>query len=206
VAWQAVTGRPGVALLCLAALAPLLALPRHSGPGWLAGLLAPALGVLGLAGAYPALAGQAQRWRARLLAGALGYWWLTLAEPLLARRLWFGVRPGTPARGVWEPSPGSTAAHVVGPLFSMPVLLGAALWALGAVALPWIVRGRRAALDVVAVTTWSALLASASALAAPQSSVAAQAAPRGLVLGAVLGAIMAVAMRAVRGPVRPNRA
>ena len=68
-AWQAFAGLPGVSLLVLAAGAPLLALPRRSGPGWLAAGLAPALGLAGLAGAFPALAGQRSSWLARAGAG-----------------------------------------------------------------------------------------------------------------------------------------
>ncbi|HXN37807.1 MAG TPA: serine/threonine-protein kinase, partial [Solirubrobacteraceae bacterium] len=81
VAWQALAGRPGVALLAFAALAPLLVWPAERRParlsgGWLAGALAPTLGLAGLAGAFPALAGQASRWRQRACVAALGYWWL----------------------------------------------------------------------------------------------------------------------------------
>jgi hypothetical protein len=204
IGWQAWAGRPGVALLLAAALAPLLALPRRAGPGWLTALLAPALGALGLAGAYPAVAGQARRWRARALLAALGFWWLTLAEPLLSQRLWLGVRAGTPARGAWEGSLGSAAAHVVEPLLTVTVLLGALLWVTGAVVLPWVVRGRSASLDIVAASAWSAALAAAvPVLAAVQPGEAPHASARGAALGAVMGGAIAVAARALRGPVRP---
>jgi serine/threonine protein kinase len=205
--WPAITGRPGVALLLAAAAAPLAVLPRRSGPGWLACVLAPILGLAGLAGAYPALAGQARRWRPRAALGALGYWWLTLAEPLLGRRLWLGGPAGTPARASWEGSLGG-GAHVLGPLLSLGVLLGAALWACGALVLPWIVRGRSAALDVVAATTWSAAIVSATPMLAAGLStggavglVGGHLHPRGAVLGAVLGGALAVAARALRGPI-----
>jgi hypothetical protein len=202
VVWQAGAGRPGVALLVFAALAPLIALPRRAGPIWLAGALAPALGLARLAGAFPAIAGQAARWRTRAALGALGYWWLTLAEPLISRRLWLGPPPGTPARAVWEQSLSSAAAHVVGPMLSLGVLLGATLWATGAMLLPWIVRGRSAALDVFAATIWSAAIASAAPLLNSGSAAhAVHASPRGAVLGAVFGGALAVAARALRGPV-----
>jgi hypothetical protein len=198
VAWQAASGRPGVALLLLAATLPLLALPRRAGPGWLTAALAPLLGAIGVAGCFPAIAGQARSWRARAALGALGYWWLVLAEPLLARQLWLGPAPGTPARGVWEASPATAAAHVIAPLLSTGVALGVAVWALAALVLPWIVRGRSAALDVVAAVTWTAGTAAA---ARSFDAAAAHSAPRGLVLGAVLAGLIAVAARALRGPV-----
>ena len=205
--WQAAAGRPGAGLLALAALLPIVLLPigrrdRAGTGGWLACVLAPALGVIGLAGAFPAIAGQAPRWRMRAALGALGYWWLALAEPLFARHLWLGPASGTPARTVWEGSLSSTAVHVIGPLLSTGLLFGAALWAGGAVLLPLLVRGRNAALDVVAAVAWAgALTGAAPLLDAGLAGQSAHATPRGAVVGAVLGASLAVASRALRGPV-----
>jgi hypothetical protein len=88
-------------------------------------------------------------------------------------------------------------------MLSLGLLLGATLWAVGSALLPWIVRGRSAALDVVAATTWSAAIAAAApALDSGLSAhVVAYPDPRGAVLGAVLGGLLAVAARALRGPV-----
>ena len=62
------------------------------------------------------------------------------------------------------------------------MLLGAVLWAAGAAILPWLVRGRRAALDVLAVTVWSAALVSAAAaLDSGLSANAVHPEPRGAV-------------------------
>jgi hypothetical protein len=202
IVWEAWAGRPGVALLMLAAVFPLLAVPSPVRRGWPLAGLAPLLGLVGLAGAYPAVAGQAARWRNRAALGALGYWWLTLAEPLLSRQLWLGEPAGTPPRAVWEGSVSSAALHVVGPALALGVLLGAALWALAAVLLPLIVRGRSAALDVLAATVWSAgLVAAAPALDSGTLLGGAHAGGRGAILGAVFGALLAVAARALRGPV-----
>jgi hypothetical protein len=205
--WQVWAGRPGVALLAAAALAPLLALPRRAGPAWLLAALAPALGLVGLAGAFPAIAGQPRRWRERAALGALGYWWLTLAEPLLGARLWLGAPAGTPARAAWEGSLNTAAVHVIAPALSLGVLFGALLWGTAAMALPWLVRGRSAAADVVAATVWSAALAAAApAVDAGLAAHGAHPSPHGAVLGAVLGGAVAVASRALRGPVRPSGA
>jgi eukaryotic-like serine/threonine-protein kinase len=200
--WQAAVGRGGVSLLLLAAGAPLLLLPRRSGPGWLAAALAPVLGLAGLAAAFPALAGQRATWRARAALAALGFWWLALAEPLLTRRLWFGPPTGIPTRGVWEASLGMAASHVVGAVLTPELLVGAAVWALAATILPWIVRGRSAALDVAAAVGWTvALLAATPLIERALLSHASQPSPRGALIGAVLGCALAVSARALRGPV-----
>ncbi len=212
IVWQALAGRPGVALLALAALLPLLVLSgphgaARGGAAWLVCLLAPALGYVGLAGAFPAIAGQASRWRERAALAALGFWWLTLAAPLLDTRLWLGEPDASPTRAAWEGSVGLTATHVIGPLLTTGVLLGAVLWASAAAVLPWIVRGRSAVRDLIAVGVWAALLAAASpVIDAGLSAHGAAPDPRGLVLGAVVGALFAVAARALRGPIsgRPS--
>lgn len=207
IGWQAFAGRPGVALLLLAALAPLALAPgergdRRLGASWLACALAPVLGLVGLAGAFPAIAGQASRWRVRAALGALGYWWLALAAPVLGRELWLREPAGTPARPAWEGSLSLAATHVIAPLLALGVLLGALLWAAGAVLLPWIVRGRSAVRDIVAVTVWSAAIAAAApTLDAGLSAHAAHPTPHGAVVGAIVGGMVAVAARALRGPV-----
>jgi eukaryotic-like serine/threonine-protein kinase len=200
--WQAAQGRIGVALLVVAAGAPLLLLARRAGPGWLVAALAPVLGMAGLAGAFPALAGQRGSWRARAALALLGFWWLALAEPLLARHLWLGPPAGLPPRAVWEASFDSTAKEVVGPLFTFELLIGAAVWGLAAAVLPWIVRGRSAALDVAAAVAWTAaLLAAVPLLERALLSNAHAPSPRGALLGAVLGCAIAICARALRGPI-----
>jgi eukaryotic-like serine/threonine-protein kinase len=200
--WQAAVGRPGVSLMVLTAGAPLIALPRRAGPGWMAAVLAPVLGLAGLAGAFPALAGQRTGWRARGALGALGFWWLVLAESLLARRLWLGSPSGLPVRGVWESSFGSAATHVVGATLTVDVFLGAFVWGVAAIILPWLVRGRSALLDGVAALAWTAaLLAATPLLDRTLLGYAAQPSPRGALVGALLGCALAVGARALRGPV-----
>ncbi len=206
-AWQTANARPGVGLLLLAATAPLLFMGPRPGIGWLAAGLAPVLGFVGLAGAYPALAGQASRWSRRAALGALGYWWLTLAEPLLASgahgsRLWLGPSVATPPRAVWEGSLDGTAIHVIAPTLTIGLVCGAVLWGAAAAALPLVVRGSSAILDTLAAVVWStALLAATPYFAAGLSAGAILPQPRGVLLGAIVGAAIAVAGRALRGPV-----
>ncbi len=199
--WQGAKGRPGVSLLLVAAGLPLLLLPRRSGPGWLGAILAPVLGLAGLAGAFPAIAGQCASWRARAGLGALGFWWLALSESLLVRHLWLGPPSGLPPRAVWEASLGSTATHVLAATLNLQLLLGAAVWALASMILPWVVRGRSAALDILAALAWTvALLAAVPVLTRLLLAHTSEPSPRGALLGAVLGCALAVCARALRGP------
>jgi hypothetical protein len=205
--WQTISGRPGLALLLLAALAPAIAFAGEGGSqrlpgGRLSCALAPLLGAVGLAGVFPALAGQARSAGERLLRGALGYWWLTLAAPLLATRLWLPLPTGTPARASWEGSVELTVTHVIAPALTLGVLLGALLWGCAAAVLPWIVRGREPWLDALGALLWSlALLLAQPMLDWGLNATAAHGQPRGAILAALLGAAVAVAARALRGPV-----
>lgn len=90
---------------------------------------------------------------------------------------------------------------MIGPLLSTGVLLGAVLWACAAMVLPWIVRGRNAAVDLVAATTWSAALVAAAPGLDSGLSAGAHAAARGAVVGGIVGGMVAVGARALRGPV-----
>ena len=203
ICWEAWSGLGGVSLVIAAALAPALLVGGDYGStrlplGRFVCALAPIFGVVGLAGAFPAIAAQARSPRERAVRGALGYWWLALACPLFARNLWFAPAAGTPPRARWEGSVTLTATHVLAPALVLTVLIGAVLWALAALVLPWIIRGRSAAVDVVAVAAWAAALALAERALI---SGGAGAEPRGALLGAVLGAVLAIAARALRGPV-----
>jgi len=204
--WEAIAGRIGVSLVLLAAVLPALMLLSGHGRGarvpfgrlWCG--LAPVLGLAGLGGAFPAVAGQARSPSERALRGALGYWWLTLAGPLLSARLWLPPHSGTPPTHVWEESLTQAATHVVAPAFSVAVLLGALLWAGAALVLPWIVRGREPLLDAIAAGLWALALVLFGPMLDAGLSAGTHAQPRGAVLGALLGASIALVGRALRGP------
>jgi hypothetical protein len=177
-------------------------MPRRLGIGWLAAALAPVLGLAGLAGCFPALAAQRAGWRARAGLAALGFWWLALAESLVGKRLWLGPPAGLPPRAVWESSLGAVATHVIAATFTPELLLGAGVWALAAAILPWVVRGRSAAFDVLAAVAWAiALLAATPLLDRALLSHANDPSPRGVLLGTALGCALAVCARALRGPI-----
>lgn len=215
VAGDAVSGGgAGLALVLACALAaPPLLLPLR-GRAWSVPFAAPLMGVVLLAGAYPALAGQARTLWRRAALGALGFWCLALAEPVARETLYYGRARGTAGTGAlaargsaWEGSLHDAATLVLRPLASSGALACAALWAAAAAVLPWLVRGRSAALDLIAATLWAAgLAAGAGAIghalgpgAVPQPD------PRGAALAAAAAVLIAVAARAAAGARAPRR-
>jgi hypothetical protein len=182
--------RVGAALLVfLAVWLPPLAL-RTTPLAWSAPALAPVLGLIGLAGAFPALAGTARSAWTRAALGVTALWWLLLAEALLGRTLLFGV--DVPARPDWDGAASITASEVVRPLVTSGALLQGVLWGVAALIMPWLVRGRSLSADIVAATTWAAGLAGATASIA---EAVGGSAPKGLVAGALAAGIVALGWR-----------
>src|SRR5207253_276646 len=82
---------------------------------WPLPALAPALGLIGIAGMWPALAaGAATAWRRAALA-ASGWIWLVLAAPLAGRDLYARRPSGTPDPSTWIASPYQATHHVLAP-------------------------------------------------------------------------------------------
>src|SRR5829696_4435756 len=187
--------RVGAALIVFLAVAFPPLLVRGAAIAWSAPALAPLLGLVGLAGAFPALAGTARSAWTRGGLAACGAWWLLLAEPILGHNLLLGI-PGLPDRASFDGAASIAASDVVRSLVTSGAPVLVLLWAGAAVVMPWLVRGRSLPADVVGATVWSAGLAAATA----SLGVAVTGAqPHGLVAGALAGGIIAVAWRWVYG-------
>jgi hypothetical protein len=76
------------------------------------------------------------------------------------------------------------------PPFMSGLILLAAVWALAALVLPWIVRGRYAGPDIVAASAWAAGLGSATAAIAEWAGAGPL---RGLTGGAIAAGALALA-------------
>ncbi|MDA0184241.1 serine/threonine protein kinase [Solirubrobacter phytolaccae] len=183
--------QPGAAVLAVCALAPVPLLLRHHGMTWTLPAAAPLLGVATVALAYPALAGRARGWFTRAALGALGAWWTLLAAPLVARDLFTGTPTATPATA------DDAVDRVLAPIFESGALLHLAVWAVAAAVLPWIVRGRWFAFDLVGASAWAAALG-ASTIAVTDAIGAPE--PRSVILASVLAGAVAVAIPHVRRP------
>jgi serine/threonine protein kinase len=186
--------RVGAALVVLiGALLPVVLLPRR-GSAWPLAAGAPALGLIGLAGAWPALAARAgTNWR-RAALGLTGWVWLLIAAPLADRVLYLSPLPGTPPPHLWSGSLHEAVHHVVWPLVNAGALAPAPVWALAAALLPGMVRGRSLAGDALRVTVWSGALLLATTLALGLTHGARSlGTPGSAVLGAAAGAAVALA-------------
>ena len=129
-------------------------------------------------------AGRAGRWWQRAGLGAAGLWWLLLAEPLLGETLLAGADA---PRG-WRGDAGAALDGVLWPPLASGLVALAAVWALAALLLPWLVRGRYAGMDFVAASAWAAGLGSGTAALAEWAGARE---PRGLVAGAVAAGALA---------------
>jgi eukaryotic-like serine/threonine-protein kinase len=192
-------GLAGTALLLGCAVVAIPPLLPRAGRAWSLPFAAPIMGIAMLAGAYPALAGQARTpWR-RAALGALGFWALALAEPVLHATLFYGRARGTLPPSAWQDSAPDAWRDAVEPLLRSGALACAGLWAAGALVLPWLVRGRSAALDLVAATMWAAgLAAGAAAIGHALGGKVPSPDPRGAAFGAAIAVLLAVAARGAR--------
>jgi eukaryotic-like serine/threonine-protein kinase len=189
---------PGIALvLVIAALVPLVLLPR-SGWCWPLAVAAPALGLIGLAGAWPALAARARTTWQRAGLGATGWLWLALAGPIAGRVLYLPRVPGTVGRDVFAGSLAQTAHHLLVPLVSSGALLAAPVWALGAATLPLLIRGRSLPGDLFRAIAWAAALLAATGLALATGGSHAVMAPPSAILGAFVSVAVALALSPTR--------
>ena len=155
---------PGAALLAAFLAAPLIAIRAGTGRAVALPAAAPLLGLAGLGAAYPAFAGLTRGAGGRALLGACGCLWLGAGEIAADRTLILGAETAAPSG--WSESPGTAIGELVLPLLEPPLALLAIVWALAAVALPLLVRGRAPVLDLVGALVWAAGLTSAHRLVA----------------------------------------
>lgn len=203
--WSA--GAGGLAGLVLTAAAAPVALLRRSGRLWSLLALAPLLAAVGAAAGFVAACGRARDWRVRAGAGAAGAWWLLLAAPWLPP-VWPAVAA---TRGASESSladAGAAGEAVVEQAVRSGGVVLVGVWALAAVILPWLVRGRGAGADWLAAAIWSGALATGTgALTLNSGGPGGGFEPRELAVGFVVGTLAARwGIRSTRDtrPMRPH--
>jgi serine/threonine protein kinase len=166
----------GAVVLAVGALIPVVLMPRD-GPAWPLAAISPALGAIGLATAWPALAGMSRSaWRRGALA-ATGWLWLALA------------------RGPWTASAATTVHQALVPLITVGTLVGAGAWAVAAITLPWARLRSSALLEGELLAVWGIGLAVATITATRLGSGDQLISAGAVFLGAFAGALVALVTR-----------
>ena len=189
--WLAVSGAFGMSVLLFLTVLPVPLVLARAPELWSAPGAAPVLGLGTLAGVFPALAGQVRTASQRAGLGVLGAWWILIAEPMLGEHLI--TTRSLPRIQSWQENAANAVDDVLVPLVTNPAMGILAVWGVGALVLPWIVRGRNLYVDIVAATTWTALIAACT------STLGGTGSP-GLVLGAIVAAAGTIALAWLRSP------
>ncbi len=188
-AFFVVAGVPGWAVLLWAALLPTVLLLSRSPSSWLLPFLAPLLGLVSLALAFPALAGFSASAKQRAALAGLGFWWLALAEPIADNRLLFGELE-LPANWAGSAAAGGEAVIAI---TAHGVPLVALVWAAAAWILPSIMTSRLIAVQLAVAVLWAAALTTVSVLLAGALHWPLEMPPTGLlVAGSALSALVAL--------------
>jgi eukaryotic-like serine/threonine-protein kinase len=195
------TDRQGTAVVLAAAALPIPFLLPRAGLLWSVPILCPLLGTIALAPAFIGVAALAPTpWRRAGLAAA-GVWWLVLGEALTGKALLFGSPDGTLPRADWEGSISAAVSDVLVPLAGSPALAPLVVWAAFAVALPFVVRGRWLAVDLVGAGLWAlALIAAMVALGDALAAEVALDQARGAVAGSIAAALVALSVSQIVAP------
>jgi serine/threonine protein kinase len=196
----AIGGLAGYALLLLlAGLVPLVLLPGR-GTSWPLAAGALLLGVLGVAGGWPALATRAgSAWR-RAAFGIVGWMWLLVAGELRGSGLYVRIPPGTPPRSVWSSSLSETLHQVIAGPATVRLLLGAAVWGCAAALLPAMRSRRSVAVDAALAMIWCGLLGAATiSVLGPVRGAGSLISTHQVLIGMLASAAIAIALRAASG-------
>jgi tRNA A-37 threonylcarbamoyl transferase component Bud32 len=195
VVWLGLEGAPGTALIVALGLAPVPTLLRSTPWLWCAPALAPLLGLLGLALAFPALAGRLGGVWQRSALGALGVWWVILSEVAYGHRLLFGAPAGVDPPQGFRGLPLEAIAHGVLPLASVGELALVVVWAAAAAIAPLAARAPSAGPRALWAIVWATgLIATTGVVGEQVGSVGAS--------SLIGGGIVALGIVAARPPSR----
>jgi eukaryotic-like serine/threonine-protein kinase len=186
----ALHSRAGAGLLLLAGgLIPALLSPRD-GPSWPIAAAAPALSAIGLATAWPALAGFAGTARRRIVLAATGWLWIALSHESLTTTT----------------SLPDAVRHGLQPLLTIGTPATCAVWALAALVLPLTRIRRSPELEYIRIAACATGLALATIATAGLGSGAPKLSLGAALLGAYLGGLVAIVTRrfAARVTGHPN--
>jgi hypothetical protein len=171
----------GALVLVAGALIPAVLTPQD-GTVWPLAIVAPALGAVGVACAWPALAAGAVGTHRRAALAATGWLWLALAHR-------------TTAAAIRSSSMDTAVHHVLGPLLTAGVLAPALVWAVAAIAFRFVRIRRSGGLDAALAAGWATALGLATIAAAGLGGGHALLSTGAALPGAYAGALVAIVAR-----------
>ena len=145
-------GRPGLALVLAVLSLPTLALGATTAS--LAPLAAAPLAALGLGGAGAALGAAGPSVTGRAILGAGAWFWLLAASIGLGAGPDLGI--ASQATAGWASDTSTAAADVLAPLVSVDSLLAALIFAVAGVVLGWVLEARHISLALLGAMLWAA--------------------------------------------------
>jgi eukaryotic-like serine/threonine-protein kinase len=189
--WLGANDEVGTAVVIAMAVGPTPLLLLWGGTLWSLPAVAPALGAIGLAPVYVALAALAPTTWRRAGLGASGYFWLVGAEVLTGNTLLYGPANHVHAQASWHDSFSGAVEHAIVPTLGSAVLLPAVVFAAFAALLPLLVRGRALGIELILGGAWAAGFIVALE---GMDRLMDGAAPRGAVVGPLVALAVAIAL------------
>lgn len=183
-----VHSRPGAGLLLLGAGLLPIALSPRDGPSWPIAVAAPVLNSLGLATAWPALAGFAGTVRRRIALAATGWLWIALW------RHGHGLATATTLHDATD--------HVIRPLLTVGTPATCAVWALAAITLPFLRIRRSPELEYIRTAAWATALALGTVATASFGGATPTVSIGTALAGAFLGGLVSIVTRRLTGSLR----
>jgi eukaryotic-like serine/threonine-protein kinase len=171
----------GALVLLTGALIPVLLGPGD-GFAWPMAAVAPALNAIGLACAWPALAGFAPGARRRVALAVTGWLWLALSRQ-------------ASSAAIRSPSLQTAVHDVLRPMLTAGVLAPAVVWGAAAILIGWARIRRAPGIEAVLLAGWAAALGLATAAGTGVGSGRALLSPEAALLGAFAGAVVTLVAR-----------
>ncbi len=188
-------GLPGLAIVAAVLLAPA-ALVLNRIRDWILPALAPALGLIGAAPAFLAVAARRERIAERAALAGLGWAWTAIAGGLAGRALGVPIAAGNPSG--WAGSGPTAIDQLLAPMLTPTAIAVALTWIGGAVLLGLLLDATSPAGAAVGGLIWAGAIVALLGAAGPQ------AAPTALLAPALLAAVAwAIWDRAGRPDLRP---
>ena len=189
----------GAALVAFIVVVPVPLLLMRHGKLWSLPALVLPLGAVGLAPLFLLASGMVRNGYARAATAAIAGWWLSLAEIVTGRTMYLGPPSGTWSYERWQASATTAFEHAVIPLLTGPTIAVVVLWAVSALVLPYLIRGRGLVVGAVGAVIWGTAFVMASrGLGELYAGSASTGEPKGTIVAALVVVFAVGAFHLVR--------